>query len=161
VDAPLICVVSAVPEPAVAFASRLLAVLAGHTDGVVAVVVAEAGGFPAGMVPVLRSAGAENVVLIDEGELGPGAQLALPPAASGPARVGVGLGWALAARVAATLCVYIESRPALDPRERAWAATLRANADLQVAAPADAVAMLLGEWLGARLAARSSGTGEA
>jgi hypothetical protein len=156
VDSPLICVVSAAPEQAVAFASRLLAALAGHTDGVVAVVSAEAGGVPAGVVPALREAGAEHVALMNEAELGSATRLALPPAASGLARVGVGLGWALAARVAATLCVYVESRPALDPRERAWAATLRANADLQVAAPGDAVAALLGEWLGVRVAARAA-----
>jgi hypothetical protein len=156
VEAPLICVVSSVPEQAVAFASRLLTALAGHTDGVVALVVAESGAIPAGLVAALRSAGAERVGLVDETEFGSAVQLALPPAASGPARVGVGLGWTLAAGVAATLCVYVESRPALDPRERAWAATLRANADLQVAASGGAVAALLVEWLGARVMARAS-----
>jgi hypothetical protein len=156
VDGPLVCVVSSVPEQGVAFASRLLAALADQTDGVVALVVAESGGILAGVVPALRAAGAEQVALLNETELGSGLQLALPPAASGPARVGVGLGWTLAAGVVPTLCVYVESRPALDPRERAWAATLRANADLQVAAPGDAVAALLGEWLGARVAARAA-----
>jgi hypothetical protein len=156
VDAPLICVLSAAPDAEVAFALRLLTVLARQTDGVVALMVEEAGGIAAGVAPALRAAGAEQVALVSEAELGSAPQLVLPRTPSGPARVGVGLGWRLAAGVAATLCVYVESRPALDPRERSWAATLRAHADLQVTAPGVAVAAMLGEWLGARVAARAT-----
>jgi hypothetical protein len=153
VDQPLICVLSAVPELAVAFASRLLAALAVHTEGVVALVVVESGGVPAGLATALRAAGAEQVALVDETELA-SAEVALPAAATGSARVAVGLGWVLAARVAASLCIYVEAHPAaLDPRERAWATTLRANADLLVPAPGDALAAMLGDWLGQRVGA--------
>jgi hypothetical protein len=153
---PLICVLSPLPELAVAFASSLLEALCARTSGVVALLAQDGGGVPAGAATALRAAGAERVALLSGGELGLAAEFALPRAASGPARVGVGLGWALAAGVQASLCIYVEPRAAaLAPRERAWAATLRSNAQLQVAAPGSAVARMLGDWLGDRVATRA------